>query len=289
MQKAHSFPRHGWVGLALIAVAWPMNWLGPGLRSMWAFFPLWLGYALVMDGLAYKRRGTSLLSRSWKQYVGLFFISMPGWWLFELINQRVHNWYYLGVEGLSPLAHFLLASLNFSTVIPAVFGAAEWLGSMPFIQRLKPGLVIRPQRSTTIGFFTVGVIMLALLLLWPRYFFPFFWLSLYFILEPVNVWLGNRSLAEHTQKGDWRPVMSLFAGVLLTGFFWEMWNYYSFPKWIYTVPWVNFGHIFEMPILGYGGYLPFSLELTALYHLALGLLGRQRQGYLAFDLPGEPG
>ena len=30
-------------------------------------------------------------------------------------------------------------------------------------------------------------------------------------------------------------------------------------------------NIFEMPLLGYLGYLPFSLELFALYHLVLGI------------------
>jgi hypothetical protein len=120
------------------------------------------------------------------------------------------------------------------------------------------------------------MIMLFLMLVWPRLFFPFLWLSLFFLLEPVNVWLGNRSLAEWTQKGDWRPVISLWLGVLLTAFFWEMWNYYSFPKWIYHVPWGGWYKVFEMPLLGYGGYLPFSLELFAIYHL-FASLGNQKE------------
>ncbi len=81
--------------------------------------------------------------------------------------------------------------------------------------------------------------MLALMWVWPRIFFPFIWISLYFILEPINIWLGNRSLAHWTQKGDWRPVIVLWLGVLLTAFFWEMWNYHAYPKWIYHVPWEN--------------------------------------------------
>jgi len=39
-----------------------------------------------------------------------------------------------------------------------------------------------------------------------------------------------------------------------------MWNYYSLSKWSYTVPYVNRFQLFEMPILGYAGYLPFGLE-----------------------------
>jgi hypothetical protein len=49
-----------------------------------------------------------------------------------------------------------------------------------------------------------------------------------------------------------------------------MWNFYSYPKWIYHIPWGNALHVFEMPLLGYGGYLPFALELYVLYHLIAG-------------------
>jgi hypothetical protein len=67
-------------------------------------------------------------------------------------------------------------------------------------------------------------------------------------------------------------VLALGIGCLICSFFWEMWNFYSYPKWIYQIPFVDFLHIFEMPLLGYGGYLPFALELFALYHLVMGLL-----------------
>jgi hypothetical protein len=59
-----------------------------------------------------------------------------------------------------------------------------------------------------------------------------------------------------------------------------MWNYFSYPKWQYSVPGVSFLHIFEMPLLGYGGYLPFAMELHALYHLVAGLLGQKAGDYL---------
>jgi hypothetical protein len=39
-----------------------------------------------------------------------------------------------------------------------------------------------------------------------------------------------------------------------------MWNYFSLAKWEYSVPLVHRFLIFEMPVLGYGGYLPFGLE-----------------------------
>ncbi|MCL4562497.1 MAG: hypothetical protein M1281_18035 [Chloroflexi bacterium] len=282
VERRKLLPVRGWLGLALVAVFWPLNWLLSGPRTLWAFFPLWLGYCLVIDAVSYRIYGTSLFSRSWKRYVGLFLVSAPGWWIFEFINFRIQNWQYLGANPLGGPLDEILATLNFSVVIPAIFGAAE-LFSGGVIRKIKPGLPLKPTRRTTWGFFIGGWVMLALLIAWPQRFFAFAWLSVFFILEPVNVWLKNTSLARWTQRGDWRPVLSLFAGALFTGFFWEMWNYLSFPKWIYTVPGVNFWHIFEMPLLGYFGYLPFALELFALYHLIAGLLKRDRKDYPLLD------
>jgi hypothetical protein len=273
-------PLQGWLGLGLVIVFWILNWSLPGTRTNWGFFPLWLGYCLTMDGLVFCRTGTSLLTRDWRKYVGLFLVSAPVWWLFELLNLRTQNWTYLGADIFTPLQYAFWTTLSFTTVIPAVFGSAELIASFGFVKRLKRGPVIATDKRTTTVFFILGWVMLASMLLWPKIFFPFLWLSLYFILEPVNVWLGNRSLAYWTQKGDWRPVIALWLGVLLTAFFWEMWNYFSYPKWIYHVSWGNWLHIFEMPLLGYGGYLPFALELYAIYHLVIGLFGGRNSHYV---------
>ena len=261
-------------------VFWLINWTFPGPRTFWAFFPLWLGFCLTIDAINLRCNGTSLIARDWRKFIGLFLVSAPVWWLFEVLNWRVQSWHYLGRELLNNWQYVLVSSINFCIVIPAVFGAAELVSGLPFIRRMKPWLVINTDRKTTLTFFFLGWMMMAALLFWPRYFFPFLWLSVYFILEPLNVWLGNRSLGLFTRRGDWRPVVSLFLGALLTGFFWEMWNFLAYPKWVYTVPFVGNPKIFEMPLLGYGGYLPFACELFAVYHLVTGFLGQKRTSYV---------
>src|SRR5919108_3741072 len=273
-------PLHGWIGAGMLILFWVLNWTSTGARTHWGFFPLWLGYCLAIDGLVYWRTGTSLLTRSPRKYVGLFLVSAPVWWIFELFNVRTQNWTYIGAEVFSPLKYAFWTTLSFTTVIPAVFGSAEFAASLDVVQRRRPGPVIDTDRRTTLTFFLLGWTMLLLMLVWPRIFFPFIWLSLYFILEPMNIWVGNRSLARWTQKGDWRPVVSLWLGVLLTAFFWEMWNYYSYPKWVYNVAWGDWLHVFEMPLLGYGGYLPFALELYSLYHWISGLFGDKSTDYV---------
>ncbi|NIV14482.1 MAG: hypothetical protein GWN62_25365 [Aliifodinibius sp.] len=216
------------------------------------------------------------MTRSWQAYLGLFAISVISWWLFEFFNWRLQNWVYLGKENFSNLVFAILATFSFSSVVPAVFGTAELVGSFARIKDLQPGWRLRSTRRTVLFFFILGWFMLILMLAWPRYFFPFMWLSVFFIIEPINVWLGNRTLAKSVHYGDWRPVFALWFGALICGFFWEMWNFYSYPKWIYQIPFVDFGQIFEMPILGYGGYLPFAMELYALYHFIVGFTGRKR-------------
>lgn len=261
-------------GLLLIAVFWYLNWSLDGLRTHWGFFPLWLGFALTVDALVYLRKGSSLYSRNKLAYFGLFLVSMPVWWLFELFNKVTQNWFYDGKEFFTDTEYFLLASLSFSTVIPAVFGAAELVST--FLNDVKSKLRIEESEKTGIYFLKASAGMLILLLLFPNIFYVFVWTTVFFFVEGINILLGNRSIVTKVSEGNWRPVFSLWIGCLICGFFWEMWNYYSYPKWIYDVPGVNFLHVFEMPVLGYLGYIPFSLELYSIYNLVLRLLGKEK-------------
>ena len=274
------FPWYGWLGFTLALGGWFLNWTLPGLRTQWGFFPMWAGYCLAVDALVRWRTGTSLMARSGSSFLGLFAVSAPTWWIFEGFNLRTQNWIYQGAEHFTPAQYAFWTTLSFTTVVPAVFETAELAASFGFLRRLGRGPRIGTDRYTTLLFFGAGWLMLAAMLIWPAIFFPFAWICLYFILEPLNIWIGNRSLAERTKDGDWRPVLALWLGVLLTAVFWELWNFHSYPKWTYQVPWGNWLHVFEMPLLGYGGYLPFSLELFAIYHFVMGLLGRGRAQYV---------
>lgn len=254
----------GRLGLLLVAVCWPLNWTLPGMRTAYLFFPLWLGYVLVLDALVLARTGASLYSRSRRDFVLLFFASAPVWWLFELINARTGNWEYLGSDTLSQFEYYLLCTLSFSTVMPAVCETAELARTFGWTERFGSGPRVRPTPILNFGLLLIGLGMLGMTLAWPKYCYPMVWTSLALILEPLNSWLGRRNLLEFLQQGDWRPLISLSLGALICGFFWEMWNYYSYPKWIYHTPGTQFLHIFEMPLLGYAGYIPFAFELFGL-------------------------
>jgi hypothetical protein len=259
-------------GSALVAVFWPLNWLLEGDRTHLLFFPLWLGYVLAVDGLVQLRTGSSILRRAPRTFALLFPLSVPTWWLFEAFNERLRNWEYLGDEAFGDLEYFLYCSLSFSTVVPAVFESAELVRSFRFVERFRRGPVFpaggdTPRYRLTLAL--TGATMLAALLAWPRVFYPFVWTSIVFLLEPACLALRRRAFTTDLLRGDWRNWTSLWLGGLVCGFFWEMWNLHSWPKWIYHVPGVGFAKVFEMPVLGYLGYLPFAMELYLVAQLVL--------------------
>ena len=82
-----------------------------------------------MDALVVARRGDSIFSRARWRVMQVFLISSIFWWAFEGLNIPVQNWHYILDQPYSPLAYFLIASINFSTVLPAVMETAEFLSS----------------------------------------------------------------------------------------------------------------------------------------------------------------
>ena len=277
------FPLHFYIGLVLILVNWYLNWSLTGLRTYLLFFPLWLGYILFVDSLVLIRKNSSLFKRDIKKFILLFIISAPAWWLFELLNIRTANWIYVGKEFFTDFEYAAYATLSFSTVMPAVFETAELISTFKWTDRFqKKKSFSKTSRKTKI-IFTIGLICLAFILLLPDYFFYLNWLSIFLIIEPINIWMKNKSLFDFLSEGNWKPFICLITGCIICGFFWEMWNYYSYPKWVYHLQLANFFHIFEMPVLGYLGYIPFSLELFAIYNLINGIFGNKKDNYLKFE------
>jgi hypothetical protein len=257
------------VGLVLVAVCWPLDWLLDGPRTHILFFPLWLGYVLTVDAMVFRRDGSSPAKRSPRRFVLLFVASIPAWWLFELVNLRLDNWRYPGRELFGPTEYFLLSSLAYSTVMPAVFVTAELVGGAEWIRRSSHQRPLTVTPRLRAGLAVTGLSMLALLLAWPSSFFPFVWTCLLLLFDVAAYHLGRPSVLARLERGDWSLPLSLALGALTCGFFWELWNFYSFPKWTYHLPYLGFWKIFEMPLFGYLGYLPFGISLYPLAHLIL--------------------
>jgi hypothetical protein len=280
---SYRVPFYGWVGLALNLLAWSSSWLRIGPWN-YTFFALWFGFILFLDGLNFARKGNSPLTRSKAGFILLFLASAPFWWTFEVLNIPVQNWHYVFDHHYSPLAYFLISTLDFSTVLPAVMEIAEFVTSF---QPLRPRLVpndLGPRLSLpwAVALFCLGILSFVLPFLFPHYAFPLVWLCLLFLLDPINNFARRKSAFGHLLAHDWRFFVAIPLSSVICGFFWEMWNSQALPKWIYTIPFVNSSpallpaHLFEMPLLGYIGYLPFALDLFAMYQFALLITGRHK-------------
>lgn len=270
---ACAFPRWGWIGVALLLFSWVIAWTRlPAFAELqrYSFTPLWLGYIVSINALSYRRSGRCLL-RDRPGFLALLFpLSALFWWYFEYLNRFVRNWHYEGIDSLSAVQYVLEASVPFATVLPAVLSTAQWLGTFDRGQRAFGRWYRMPwvcHRATGWVALLLGGGGLVAIGRWPQLCYPLVWIAPFGLLYALQALPGHRPLCVALARGDWRPVVLPALAALVCGFFWELWNYGSLARWVYTVPYVTTLHLFEMPLLGYAGYLPFGLVCAAVVDL----------------------
>jgi hypothetical protein len=264
--RRHPFPGWGRAGLIALAVFWILAWT----RFAWfaplqafTFAPLWLAFIVTVSAVTQWRTGRCTLARRPGFFALLFPVSAGFWWFFEYLNRFVQNWVYENVEGLSALDYVVFATFPFATVLPAVLSVYELLRSFP---RLTAGLndwvAVRPQRPRALAWTGLAVAGLGLagIGVWPNALFPLLWVSPLLVIVCLQTLRGRRTVFASLGRGDWRVPALWALSALVCGFFWELWNYHSLARWVYRIPFVDRFHLFEMPILGYAGYLPFGLQ-----------------------------
>jgi hypothetical protein len=241
----------------------------------WAALPLYWGFTLVLDGWVYVRTGgRSIVSTSLPKLVGIGVASISGWLIFEYLNFFVaENWVY--PKGtLIPVSEFTLyAVLGSSGLLPLVF---QWYSLFNtyegFRNKYTSGwkIVIPKWLGNILLFGCLGA--LFGITYFPDALFGILWVAPMFILaialDRFGIWTPFTPL----KKGNWAPMMLMALAYLLQGFLCECWNYLSATHangamvmthnpdyWTYSVPYVNVLHVFEMPLLGFSGYLPFGV------------------------------
>ena len=269
LQARAGFPWWGWLGVGIVVVAWVLAWNRFAWFADWqpfTFTPLWLGYILVMSGQTCRRTGACLLLDRPRFFLMLFPISAAFWWFFEYLNRFVQNWYYVGVSNFGPFEYALHATLPFSTVLPAVLSTTHWLQSFSQLsdplRRVWPLRISHSQAVGWMGLILAGAGLMGIGV-WPDALFPLVWIAPVVVITSIQAISGEPTILSGINEGDWRAIGApAFAG-LICGFFWEMWNVRSLAHWEYAVPYAHRFQIFEMPLLGYAGYLPFGLECVA--------------------------
>ncbi len=262
---------YGWFGLLLLAVSEYCLFHKIEPFTTWFYCFAWWSYILVADNLLLKLRGRSLLVGRGRELWRTLPLSVFIWLLFESYNFSIRNWSY-DIAPIQLWQRWLGYAVSFATVLPGIFVTSDLveqlLGRPSGPAASEHQAVSFENRSVASPLFLAfGASMTVAPLVWPRYFFPLVWLGPIFLLDPLLEKFGVQSLGSSIFSGDRRRTWSLMLGGLFCGFMWEFWNYWAGSKWIYTVPFFGKWKVFEMPVLGYLGFMPFALECWILYHL----------------------
>jgi hypothetical protein len=262
---------YGWIGLLLLLVSeyCLFHRIEPFTTYFYCF--AWWSYILLADNLLLRLRGRSLLVGRRRELWQMLPLSVFIWLIFEAFNFIIGNWSYT-IAPLETWQRWLGYVVSFATVLPGIFVTSELVEllfgrlSGPFASEYH---VASPQKKSAASpmFISFGIFLTAAPLIWPKYFFPAVWVGPILLFDPLLEYFGIRSLGSDIFAGNRRRVWSLMLGGLLCGLMWEFWNYWAGSRWIYTIPFFGEWKIFEMPILGFLGFIPFALECWILYHL----------------------
>ncbi len=271
----HAFPSWGYAALVFLAASWLLAWT----RFSWfesaqqhTFTPLWLGYIFTVNALTVRRKGNSIATRAPWRFAALFLFSALFWWFFEYLNRFVGNWRYVGIDDFGALEYTLFASAAYSTVLPAVASTAEFFGTFSRLDAaFADWLSVRFRRAkpTAAILLIITTLSLAGLAVYPQHLYPLVWISPVLVIVSLQALAGLDTVLAPLAHGDWRGFVAWSAAALTCGFFWEMWNFGSLAQWQYSIPHVEAFRLFEMPLLGYAGYLPFGIECAAIAALVL--------------------
>jgi len=269
---AGHFPWWGYVGLAVLVVSWVVAWsrfpcFTPYQQAVLSYFPVWTGYIILVNALVLWRSGTCPLTAHPGLYLATFPASSLFWWFFEYLNRYVWNWYYLGIDGFTPFQYTFYASICFASVLPAVYATAELLGTFRFFDdRNYDDMAWRPNvrsPASCVVLAALSAVGLTGIVFCPEYVYLFLWISPLMVFVLVQVLLKEPCILDRLANGSWGLVFRFEIAALCCGLCWETWNYYALAKWVYAVPWVHAFQVWEMPLIGFAGYLPFGVECAA--------------------------
>ncbi len=246
----------------LVATALMLRRVEPFVN--WYYLSAWYPTLLLVDAAVAVRSGRYYLISRPRFALSLLCWSAVLWFFFELVNFRVANWYYVFLPPDRPVRWFG-TTVSFMTVLPAIFLAERWLASRATFESVRwPAFAVK--RTLLYAIFAVGVIFAGLSLAWPRAFFALIWGALTLLLEPLNYSRDpKRSLLGDLSAGRPARALRFIVGGLSIGFIWELYNIESRSKWIYTVPGFEEIKLFEMPVLGFGGFSVFALDCFVVY------------------------
>ena len=289
-RKRSGLMAHGFVGLFIIIFAEALLFAGNDLTGRWFTPIVWTSYVLFVDALVYRVKGRSLLVTDRLEFLIVALVSIAGWWLFEFYNaprfwrsELELWWHYHNLEP-NPYLRRVGYDWAFATIFPAMFETAELFAATLFSRRTRERRPVKLPKPVLYVMMALGALAALLPLVFvSRWLVPLVWLSLIFLLDPLNALRGWPSIVGDLKRGTTRRLAALLASGAVCGLLWEFWNYWALVKWTYTVPYLGDIKLFEMPVLGYLGYPPFAVECWAMYVFLRSLLGPRPVGAATRD------
>ena len=262
------FKKYGIIGLILIAFV-ELNFILKIQPFADNYFPIvWFGYILVVDALVYRLKNKSLISNKPKLFFSLIVLSAVFWWTFELFNKGISLFHGAPYWAYHNASLDIFSTIPFSTVLPAVFETAELLSTIHLFDKVKLKKEHKINKSLLIAMTWIGIAFLVVpFIIESPYLGQAMWFGFFFLLDPFNYMHNKPSIIGCLKAKKFVIPISLFIGGMVCGFFWEFWNYWAIPKWIYTMnpPFLGI-RLFEMPLSGYIMYGPFAWSLYAAYN-----------------------
>lgn len=105
------------------------------------------------------------------------------------------------------------------------------------------------------------------------------WVGIIYLLDPIVAHLNGPSIIDDWKSRRFGRTIALMLGGATCGFCWEFWNYWALAKWTYNLPFVG-GleqyRYFEMPWIGFMGFLPFAVECWVMLNFIVVMLEKCR-------------
>ena len=176
-------------------------------------------------------------------------VSVLFWLFFEILNLISPQWRYVG--GIRSLTgQIFFGFIAFATVIPITV-EAWWLVA---------GEIFVPFRAQK---WPVSLLFGAIFVSIP-FFNRVFWWNQGMWLAPAMLMLPWAPFRRRESWGRWLAALTVSG--LLSGVAWETFNWWSRTHWEYLIL-PDWPHLFQMPLLGYLGFIPFTFSAHAAFEL----------------------
>lgn len=241
------------IGVGLACVGGAALARRTGTLDDYAYPIAWWGVLLLVDAWNARRHGLSLWLSDPRQFLSMTVpVSVLVWLFFEVLNYAAPQWaYHTRIREIWKSVP--LGFVSFATVIPIVVEAWWLVGGGRRVPDW-PSRWFTQHRAIALA----AAVVLTILPLFNKTFWfnQGMWIAPMLALLPetsvVRWWVGARSLG------------TIAAAGLVSGLAWEALNYPSFTGWHYLIL-PDVPHLFQMPVPGYLGFVPFALSTLIVY------------------------